>query len=58
MVLVKLPECSVWRLHKDSVESDTFMEIYGKVSLEIVWDFHREKNGKSNCQTISILILQ
>ena len=32
----------VWKLYGYSRESDTFMENYDKISLEIVWSLHGE----------------
>ena len=37
-----IPQWLVWRLYGGSVESDTFMEILWKMSLEIIWDCHGE----------------
>ena len=38
-----LPKWLIWRLYAYSMESDTFYKkIYGKISLEIVWDFYGE----------------
>ena len=51
-------EWLVWRLYGDSVKRDTF---YGDFTVKLVWRlskvFIEKKHGKTNYQTISILIL-
>ena len=59
LITRKVGMAIVWRLYGDSVKSDTFYgDFYGKISLETVQGFHGQNMAiKSNCQTISMLIL-